>query len=103
MSHKPFYLWIIVYFGSIAENLVSQCVIKNVTKMFCFFIITEKGFCMRGDLCPYDHGLDPVVVDDVSLGGVLAFPRGESPMQFFFRRQGTRLFENVALFASLFL
>ena len=38
---------------------------------------------MRGDLCPYDHGLDPVVVDDVSLGGVLAFPRGESPIQFF--------------------
>ncbi len=28
---------------------------------------------MRGDMCPYDHGADPVVVDDVSLGGVL-FP-----------------------------
>ncbi|RWS03705.1 RNA-binding protein 26-like protein [Dinothrombium tinctorium] len=23
----------------------------------------EKGFCMRGDLCPYDHGKDPVVMD----------------------------------------
>ncbi|XP_062598259.1 RNA-binding protein 26-like, partial [Saccostrea cucullata] len=27
----------------------------------------EKGFCMRGDLCPYDHGLDPVIVEDVSI------------------------------------
>ena len=43
---------------------------------FHSFFKTEKGFCMRGDMCPYDHGLDPVVVDDVSLGGVLAFPRG---------------------------
>lgn len=32
---------------------------------------------MRGDMCPFDHGLDPVVVDDVSLGGVLTFPRGK--------------------------
>ncbi len=23
----------------------------------------EKGFCMQGDLCPYDHGSDPVVLD----------------------------------------
>lgn len=22
---------------------------------------------MRGDLCPYDHGLDPVIVEDVSI------------------------------------
>lgn len=22
---------------------------------------------MRGDLCPYDHGPDPVVVDDIAL------------------------------------
>ncbi|KAI8994889.1 hypothetical protein BDB01DRAFT_774444 [Pilobolus umbonatus] len=24
----------------------------------------EKGFCMRGDMCPYDHGMDRIVVDD---------------------------------------
>ncbi|XP_013384517.1 RNA-binding protein 26 [Lingula anatina] len=36
----------------------------------------EKGFCMRGDLCPFDHGADPVVVEDVALPGVLAFPGG---------------------------
>ncbi|KAI9476019.1 MAG: hypothetical protein EXX96DRAFT_575465 [Benjaminiella poitrasii] len=24
----------------------------------------EKGFCMRGDLCPYDHGVDRIIVDE---------------------------------------
>lgn len=28
---------------------------------------------MRGDLCPYDHGTDPVVVEDVNLQNVLGF------------------------------
>lgn len=27
----------------------------------------ERGFCMRGDKCPYDHGPDPVVVEDTAL------------------------------------
>ncbi|XP_076068375.1 zinc finger protein swm [Oratosquilla oratoria] len=31
----------------------------------------EKGYCMRGDMCPYDHGSDPVVLEGV--GGVLDF------------------------------
>uniref|UniRef100_A0A670KHW6 RNA-binding protein 26 n=1 Tax=Podarcis muralis TaxID=64176 RepID=A0A670KHW6_PODMU len=30
----------------------------------------EKGFCMRGDMCPFDHGSDPVVVEDVNLPGL---------------------------------
>ena len=29
---------------------------------------------MRGDLCPFDHGCDPVIVDDMSLPNVLPFP-----------------------------
>ncbi|XP_066991429.2 RNA-binding protein 26 isoform X2 [Anabrus simplex] len=33
----------------------------------------EKGYCMRGDLCPYDHGNDPVVLEDVALSRVLSF------------------------------
>ncbi|KAG7482698.1 RNA-binding 26 isoform X1 [Solea senegalensis] len=33
----------------------------------------EKGFCMRGDMCPFDHGSDPVVVEDVSLPNMLPF------------------------------
>ncbi|XP_012288522.1 RNA-binding protein 26 isoform X2 [Orussus abietinus] len=37
----------------------------------------EKGYCMRGDLCPYDHGADPVVLEDVALSRVLTFgPHG---------------------------
>ncbi|XP_075055979.1 RNA-binding protein 26 isoform X3 [Mixophyes fleayi] len=34
----------------------------------------EKGFCMRGDMCPFDHGSDPLVVEDVNLPGILPFP-----------------------------
>jgi len=28
---------------------------------------------MRGDMCPFDHGSDPVVVEDVSLPSMLPF------------------------------
>lgn len=24
----------------------------------------DKGYCMRGDMCPYDHGVDAVIVED---------------------------------------
>ncbi|XP_056140956.1 RNA-binding protein 27 [Lampris incognitus] len=34
----------------------------------------EKGFCVRGDLCPFDHGNDPLIVDDVTLPGMIPFP-----------------------------
>lgn len=33
---------------------------------------------MRGDLCPFDHGSDPVVVDDVNLSNVLQLNQGPS-------------------------
>ncbi|XP_050358439.1 zinc finger protein swm isoform X3 [Nymphalis io] len=33
-----------------------------------------KGYCMRGDLCEWDHGLDPVVLEDAALSRVLALP-----------------------------
>ena len=29
---------------------------------------------MLGDLCPFDHGSDPVVVEDVALPSVIPFP-----------------------------
>ncbi len=35
----------------------------------------EKGYCMRGDLCPYDHGADPVVLEDVELSSMLNYNR----------------------------
>lgn len=34
---------------------------------------------MRGDLCPYDHGNDPVVLEDVALSHVLAFGPNHPP------------------------
>ncbi|XP_061381558.1 RNA-binding protein 26 isoform X1 [Danaus plexippus] len=33
-----------------------------------------KGYCMRGDLCEWDHGADPVVLEDAALTRVLAGP-----------------------------
>lgn len=32
----------------------------------------EKGFCIRGDLCDFDHGNDPVIVDSIKI----PFPSG---------------------------
>ncbi|XP_065668942.1 RNA-binding protein 26 isoform X2 [Hydra vulgaris] len=31
----------------------------------------EKGFCMLGEVCPYDHGHDPLEVDDTNLPQML--------------------------------
>lgn len=31
---------------------------------------------MRGDLCPYDHGMDPVVLEDVSV--LPGFPQSDN-------------------------
>ncbi|XP_032812207.1 RNA-binding protein 26 isoform X5 [Petromyzon marinus] len=40
----------------------------------------EKGFCMRGDMCPFDHGADPLVVEDVNLPGIIPFPPPPTPL-----------------------
>lgn len=29
-------------------------------------IFLEKGYCMRGETCPWDHGTDPVVLEDIN-------------------------------------
>eukprot|EP00794_Sanderia_malayensis_P007433 gene7433-8255_t len=34
----------------------------------------EKGFCLLGESCPFDHGRDPVIVDDHRLPGMLRLP-----------------------------
>ena len=36
----------------------------------------EKGFCMRGDQCKFDHGSDAVVLEDSSTPYTPAFPPG---------------------------
>lgn len=45
--------------------------IKNIIFYFktnnkCFFFVLEKGYCMRGETCPWDHGVDPVVLEDIN-------------------------------------
>lgn len=39
--------------------------------MSCF---AERGYCVLGDLCQFDHGNDPLVVDEVSLPSMIPFP-----------------------------
>ncbi|XP_072518154.1 RNA-binding protein 27 [Salminus brasiliensis] len=46
---------------------------SNVLKRRCRDY-DEKGFCVRGDLCPFDHGNDPLIVDDVALPTMIPFP-----------------------------
>ena len=29
--------------------------------------VAERGYCVPGDLCPYDHGLDRIILDNVGL------------------------------------
>jgi len=44
--------------------------------------VTERGYCVRGDLCPYDHGVDPVVLDNVGLSpAVLGLPGTIIPLE----------------------
>ncbi|KAG0372884.1 hypothetical protein BGX24_012449 [Mortierella sp. AD032] len=41
----------------------------------------EKGFCLRGDMCPYDHGDDRIVVDEMAQVpfGMMGIPPGMGP------------------------
>jgi len=33
-----------------------------------FVCVPEKGFCIRGEMCQFDHGVDPVVIDNLLPG-----------------------------------
>ncbi|XP_044580423.1 zinc finger protein swm [Cotesia glomerata] len=58
--------------SNISKNQIGEFLLKRRCRDF-----DEKGYCMRGDLCPYDHGTDPVVLEDVALSRVLTFgPHG---------------------------
>jgi RNA-binding protein 26 len=39
----------------------------------------EKGYCMRGEMCPFDHGVDPVVLEDSALSSVLTYNPNSAP------------------------
>ncbi|KHJ89308.1 hypothetical protein OESDEN_10871 [Oesophagostomum dentatum] len=43
---------------------------------------SEKGYCMRGDMCQFDHGPDPVVVDDSALEKMVKIPEKPSSHNF---------------------
>ena len=50
------------------KNLIlkSNDVFNSFSKrQSCSF--TEKGYCFKGELCPYDHGSDAIAVEDVDL------------------------------------
>uniref|UniRef100_A0A6B2EFQ0 Putative rna-binding protein 26-like isoform x4 n=1 Tax=Phlebotomus kandelakii TaxID=1109342 RepID=A0A6B2EFQ0_9DIPT len=36
----------------------------------------EKGYCMRGETCPWDHGVDPVVLEDINNPLIIAQSTG---------------------------
>ncbi|XP_044763327.1 zinc finger protein swm [Coccinella septempunctata] len=57
---------------------VQSCVVLS-TKRKCRDF-DEKGLCMRGEMCPFDHGVDPVVLEDAALSTVLNYnPNGAAP------------------------
>ena len=41
--------------------------------------MAEKGVCLLGNSCPFDHGKDPVVVDDNAIPNILGIPGIGSP------------------------
>ena len=43
--------------------------------MICLTFLAERGFCILGESCPYDHGVDPLVVG----GGLNPYPLGLPP------------------------
>lgn len=40
--------------------------------------MAERGYCMRGDMCPYDHGADRIVVDEGPFNN--PFPNVSAPI-----------------------
>lgn len=50
-------------FDGKSTALFQHC--SSIRLMFCFDC-AEKGYCMRGETCPWDHGTDPVVLEDIN-------------------------------------
>lgn len=55
----------------IQSSLHLKCILMEY--WLVLFCSLEKGLCMRGDMCPFDHGSDPVVVEDVNLPNIMSF------------------------------
>ncbi|XP_019773484.1 zinc finger protein swm isoform X2 [Dendroctonus ponderosae] len=60
-----------------SQTVPSVVVQPNASKRRCRDF-DEKGYCMRGEMCPFDHGIDPVVLEDSTLTRVLSYnPNGD--------------------------
>nr|XP_057943868.1 RNA-binding protein 27 isoform X3 [Doryrhamphus excisus] len=63
------------YYGTKRQDVVGKPFSnKNLPRKQRCRDYDEKGFCVRGDLCLFDHGNDPLIVDDVSLPNIIPFP-----------------------------
>lgn len=51
---------------------IQSVVVQHNSKRRCRDF-DEKGYCMRGEMCPFDHGVDPVVLEDSALSSVLTY------------------------------
>lgn len=58
----------------VAPNATGTIAVGGCNKLWCGDY-DEKGFCMCGDLYPYVHGADSVVLEDVELSSVLHYNR----------------------------
>lgn len=41
----------------------------------------EKGYCMRGETCPWDHGVDPVVLEDINNPALISMQGGPNNLR----------------------
>ena len=57
---------------------IQSVVIQQNSKRRCRDF-DEKGYCMRGEMCPFDHGVDPVVLEDSALSSVLTYNPNSAP------------------------
>ena len=39
----------------------------------------EKGFCMKGDMCKFDHGNDALVLEDANAAGIVPYQPAAVP------------------------
>jgi hypothetical protein len=63
--------------GKYFSHLIYCIFCSNSETNFCNnqkCLFSEQGYCMRGDLCQFDHGADPVVVDNMP--GLAYTPQG---------------------------
>lgn len=77
---NPYWAWLIItqntnwtnatyisWYGWLRKLHLLLVQVKDNNLLF----LSEKGYCMRGDLCSWDHGADPLVLEDAALSRVM--------------------------------